>query len=543
MGMFDEFVGGQPDPAYVEPPPRVVAPTVMVPNAPAARPGLFDEYVGGAPTQVPVAKSDIDWSSFNKPQGELKAADPSWTQAAKWAGQDVLMQAGMQPYTAGKLSDALLNVGSTVVPPMGTVLSGADLTYDASRGNVGRAAMDAIGAIPGVVAARRFAQGVRGALPTIVTADVPTRTVDQTTGRVTDELLDASRNAYDRVAQAPIEYHPNAIADYAQRARYYLQQPGARGVFTPESAPGVFGLLDRYPAEFARNQRGPGPLPPGTTNLGRTVTAQDFDILRQQLRSFDSGADSAAGQRAAAILENYMYNPPPGAILRMRPGAMDTLRADMDAARGDWRAGKTAATVEKEIDRAGTKAGGAGSGLNIDNQTRQRLSALTTTDAGEAKIFGALYPEKQAINAVVAGDPVTNKLRYIGNRMGGGGGFTGTFGGGIAGHTLNSLLGSWGVDPITATAVGAATGYAWPKVGEAFRRAANDRTVRAAEDVVDQIRKNSPLYRAREAASPDMIDPRAMTRDAVAYAMLPQVAQQGRNVWDQMHVPYDNREE
>ena len=69
-------------------------------------------------------------------------------------------------------------------------------------------------------------------------------------------------------------------------------------------------------------------------------------------------------------------------------------------ARGNWRAGKTAETVAREIDRAGTRSGARYSGRNTANITQQQLTALTTTDAGANKIFGARPNEIAAINAV-----------------------------------------------------------------------------------------------------------------------------------------------
>jgi hypothetical protein len=525
--LFDEEVGGAP-PAAQPPPsdrPRVPPAPRTAPPVPFT-PDVFNEDVGGAPARLPLASNGVDWSRYNQPLGQLSVPDPSITERVKSYGQDALMGLGANPYTARQLSSNVVDLGGGLTP-MGSVLSAGDLGYNLTRGNYGRAAIDAVGVIPGAMMVRRGIQAARGGLPMIRMADTPTRTVDPATGAVNDELLDSSRAAYGRIANAPIEYHPNAIANYAHIAQYYLQQPGPRGVFSPESAPGVFSLLNR------------------AGNVNRIqVSPSDFETLRQQLRAFDSGPDSAAGQRAAAILENYMYHPPPGAITRMVPGAMDTLRQDMEIARGDWRAGKTAETVERTIDRSGTKAGGAHSGLNVGNTTRQDLGSLADPSIGGTdKIFGATYGERQALRAVSQGDPVTNKLRYIGNRMGGGGGFTGTFGGGIAGHTVNSLLGSWGIDPITAAGVGMGAGYLYPKVGEAFRRAANERTVQAAQDAVDLIRRNSPLYRAREAVNPPIVDPRAMTRDAIAYAMIPQLSRQAGSVWDQAHVPYDNREQ
>jgi hypothetical protein len=486
---------------------------------------MFDEFVGGPPSTPPVPKTGVDWSQLNKPLGELKTPDPNWTEYATQKGQDVLMGLGADPYRARHLAEGAVGVAN--LTPLGSVLSGADLTYDLPRGNYGRAALDTLGVLPGAVAAKRVVQGARGELPLIRMADTPTRTVDPVTGHVTDELLDSGTAAYGRIANAPILYHPNAIADYADVAKNLLQQPGARGVFSPEKAPNVFATLDRFPADLQAR---------GVTH----VSPSDFDTLRGQLLGFTDPTENAAGSRAAAILENYMHSPPQGAMVYAAPGAMDSLRADLAIARGDWRAGKTAATVEQEIDRAGTRAGAANSGLNVGNTTQQRLKALTTTDAGEQRIFGATFPEKQAINAV-GQDPLTTTLRTWGNRLGGGGGaWQGMVGAGGSSMMANHFL-SLGFDPTTASVLGGAAGFGAVKAGQIARTVSNERTVKAAEDVVDMIRRNSPLYRAREAVSPPIADPRAMQRDAIAYAMLPQIKNQAANIWDQAHVPYANR--
>lgn len=487
----------------------------------------FDQF-DAAPAVAAPDKSAVDWSKYNQSFGELKPVDFSPTTRIRHGMQDALIGAGMQPYTAGNLAGGVINAASTVVPPIGSILSAADLPYNVSRGNYGSAAMDALGTVPGVLAGKRLVQAAKGTYPTLQMADTPSRVVDPLTGQATDELINASRAGYNRVANAPIEFHPNTVGDYANRAKYILQQP-AGGPFTPESAPGIYATLDRF--SNAMRQR------------GTVVTPYDFDVLRQQLRSFGEGPDAAAGQRAATILDRYLQNPPPGAVVRSAPGALDTLRGDLAQARGDYRAGKTAAAVEKEIDRAGTKADAAHSGLNVDNTTRGRLAALTTTDAGENRIFGATYPERQAINAVVAGDPATNRARLIGNKLGGGGGLGNTGIGALAGSGATAVAHAMGMDPYTAFAMGGAAGYGVAKAGTTLRGIANERTVRAADEVVDTIRRNSPLYRTRAAASPPIADPRSMARDAIAYAMIPQLRQAGSNVWDQLNVPYANREQ
>ena len=533
-GMFDEDLEA---PAAYEPPVKVmpapaVAPagiprvTIATPPVQPPPPGnIFDEDVAGAPLTAPPGRDAIDWSKLNQPMGEIKKDDPSVTERARQVTQDALMAAGAEPYRARHLAEG--TVGIAGFTPMGSLLSAGDLGYDVNRGNWGHAALDAIGTIPLAIQAKRGVQALRGELPTIRMADTPTRTINETTGAVQDELLGSARGHYNAVSRSPVVFHPGTMPNFTDAARMALQQPQF-GAFTPEAARNVHDLLARWGADFA------GP---------RIATPHDFDVLRQQLRGFTDGADSAAGNRAADFVDQFLSNPPPGAILRAQPGALGAVRRDLQDARGNWRAGKTAETVDAAVDRAGVMAGGVNSGLNAGDKTRQALNQLTNPPVGGYdKIFGATYPEKQSLRAVSTGDPLTNRLRYTGNRMGGGGGIGGAVTGGTAGFTLNSLLRSWGIDPLTAAAAGAVVSKTVPKVGEAFRRTANERTIRAADEAIEGIRRNSPLYRSREAVSPDIADPTAMTRDAIAYALIPQLKDKAANIWDLAHVPYDNRE-
>ena len=531
-GIFDEDVDG---PAYAPPPLPPTAPPplgaalpqrVIIATPPAPPPpkgNIFDEDVSDTPP-APLAADAIDWSKLNKPYGELKKDDPNVTERATRVGQDVLMAAGAEPYRARHLAEGAIGIAG--VTPMGSVLSAGDLGYDVNRGNWGHAALDAVGTLPIALQAKRGVQALRGELPTIRMADTPTRTVNPQTGAVDDELLTSAHGHYGAVARSPVVFHPGTMPNFTDAARMALQQPQF-GAFTPEAATGVHDLLARWGADFA------GP---------RVATPHDFDVLRQQLRKFTDGADSAAGPRAADFIDQFLSNPPRGSVLRGTPAELGTIRGHLEDARGDYRAGKTSETVEYAIDRAGLMAQGVNSGLNAGDKTRQALNQLTNPPVGAFdKIFGATYPEKQSLRAVDIGDPLTNRLRYYGNRMGGGGGIGGAVTGGSAGFTLNALLGSWGIDPITAATTGALYGKFQPKIGEALRRTANERTIRAADEAIEGIRRNSPLYRAREAASPDIADPAAMLRDAIAYAMIPQLKDAAGGAWDRSHIPYENR--
>ena len=529
-GMFDEDLEG-PAPAPLVLPPISVAPPgspdprrviIATPPVPPPSGNIFDEDLSAPPP--PIGRDAVDWSKFNQPFGEIKKDDPNVTERARRVTQDAMMAGGADPYTSRNLSEKATTLAGFT--PMGSLLSAGDLGYDVSRGNWGHAALDAVGTLPIAMQARRGVQALRGELPAMRMADTPTRTINETTGAVNDELLGSARGHYGAVARSPVVFHPGTMPNFTDAARMALQQPQF-GAFTPEAARNVHDLLARWGADFA------GP---------RIATPHDFDVLRHQLRQFTDGADSAAGPRAADFVDQFLSNPPRASVLRGTPEDLGAIRRHLEDARGDYRAGKTAETVEYGIDRAGLMAGGVNSGLNAGDKTRQALNQLTDPPIGAFdKIFGATYPEKQSLRAVSQGDPLTNRLRYYGNRMGGGGGIGGAVTGGSAGYTLNALLGSWGIDPITAAAIGATYGKVQPKIGEALRGASNARTVGAAEDAVDQIRRNSPLYRAREAASPDIADPRAMLRDAIAYAMVPQLKAKAANTLDEAYVPYENR--
>jgi hypothetical protein len=540
MGIFDDNFGEIPDAPVAAPTRRVI---IATPPTPAPS-NIFDDNFGTAPP-APREPGTLDWSKYNQPFGELKSYDPSWTQSAKDVAQSGLMAIGMPAYNAGRIGGGVVDVGKTVNPLMGSVLSAADASYNLLRGKYGDAAFDVVGAAPGALAAKRFISGV----PKVPMADVPRMKSDlsflpergapdpygtgpyglkgpQVADLPRDELQQAGSQAYRDTRYAPVDYHPRAMNDFTARAKQGLEHPELG--FSPEKAPLVHSTLDRWV-----NAMGHRNTP---------ISAADWDTLRQQLKGLE-GADGVAGNHVAGWIDQYMINPPPGALIRGTQADLDNLKNIFDVARGNWRSYKTSETVAKEIDRAGTRAGSKNSGLNVGNMTRAKLEGLTTTDAGENKIFGARPDEIAAINSVVAGSPLVNWQRDMSNRLAGGGGTGNTALGIGVGSAATTGAHFLGADPYTAMGIGTAAGLGVGKLGTALRVASNEGTVRAAEDVVNLIRKNSPEYAARLRATPDITDPRAMMRDAITYALLPKVAQQGQGVWDRAHVPYEDRGE
>ncbi|RPH74037.1 hypothetical protein EHM76_04245 [bacterium] len=499
MGKYDDFISGSGASEEETSVPRfTVTPGSKYPEAQG----------GSAPPQPPQP------APLNKEFGELKPADPSWTQWLKWKTISGLNMAGMKPHNAQHAADAIEGLGSFT--PMGGILAGADFTYNLPRGNFGAAAFDALGAYPGVRAARRVMR--EGLVPTTRTAATPS----------VDELERSSRAGYRFTENSPVVYHPDAVGDYATQARLYLESPRhGRGVFSPEKAPEVYRTLERWERQFPRG---------GT----RPVTPTDLDTLRQQLTGLE-GANGEAGRQAAQLLEAYMVRPPPRALRRGTPQDLDDMRQAFIQAKGDWRAAKTSEGVEDALHYAGIKTGRQHSGQNLGNVTRQELSQFVASPSGENRLFGASDAERQAIINAVMGDPTTNKLRFGGKLLGGGGGLGMTASGGAGAGVSGMVAHSMGLDPITSAGLALSGGALTPAAGYALNSMANERTVRAGREVAEMIARNSPLYRAREAVSPAVPNLMPAARDAMAIAIMQQGREHGTDYWNRQFVPFDQR--
>jgi hypothetical protein len=325
------------------------------------------------------------------------------------------------------------------------------------------------------------------------------------------------------------------MGDAATNVRSILQDPRVPGVFPPESARGVYSVLDRFTRGF----------PPGGM---RPVTGHDFNALRQQLRALRDGpgpdaANSAAARQAIDILDAYMLHPPPGALRRGTQADLNTLRATSTQARGDWRALKTSEGVNQAIDYARMRNAGAHSARNLGNMTRQSIQQFTRTPAGQRKLFGATPQELNMIEDVGAGNWFQNQMRASSNRLAAGGGMGQTVASGMFGAGAGTLAHLAGAGPY-GTAAATFGGAAVPRVaGSLMRTAGSESTRRAAEGVSEQIRRNSPLYRRNlRAAGPPVLDPRVQARDVITNILtsVPSRAT-ARDQIDQFLVPFEYR--
>jgi len=498
---------------------------------------------------VPAEPPKDPWANFNKPFGELKPADLSPSEQARWNVLGGASAIGMSPANAQHAADAVMGVGTTLTP-MGSVLSAADTTYHAPKmfsgdrklANAGNTVLDVLGTIPGFNYARqgyralRSAPGHVGGVPEVIPAHTApfretARAEPEIGGFVTplpSEAKTAAREGYRAIEQAPIVYHPNSMADMSDWARNALPNRNFGPVFTPETAPNTFAMLERYSGAFPRG----GPRP---------VNAYDFDGLRQQLLS-QKGVEAAAGRQAADILDTYMLNPPKGGVLQGE-GLLPALRQTYADTRGNWRGYKTGDAVVDAIDAARIGAAGEHSGKNLGNRTRQSFQKYVKTPEGEERLFGATPAQLDKIEDVTAGDAWTNALRSGSNRLGGGGGIGQTGVAGIGAGAGGGLAALMGFGPY-GIATGSALGAAVPAtLGGAMRQAANTRTAAAAQGVTEDIMRSTPLYR-QNAAQPmnaPIADPRIRARDAVTMALMPGVRDTGQDWIDNVYTPYDYR--
>jgi hypothetical protein len=573
---------------------------------------VFDTYdkPRGART-APLAPGAYDWSGYNKPIGEMRTADPqSWSNWLVSKGQDALIGMGMDPYRAKHMSEGLTGV-ARINPLVNAGVSAADLTYDLPRGNLVNSALDVLGVAPGALNASRYIHGV----PKMPMADTPTgvneaRSADYLrraaalperenmipglpryprmgTGAATgaeDELLSAGRAAYGRTRSNPALYHPQSMNEYIAQTMHDLSLPHGPNNTThiPENSPEFYQLMERW---YNRGQQ--------YAQRGQPITAEIWDQFRQELNSLQ-GHSGTAGSKAANAIDHYMVNPPQGRLVSGTQADLNALRTDFADARGNWRSGKTAQTIENDLIRRQSAA--RVHGTDVGDASKESLNQFANTEAGASSIWGATPGEREAIRGAAEGSPTVAGVKHMGSILGSP--WTAALGSSSAG-TLSHVL---GMDPVT-TAIAGGAGMTLPKVASMpLQSIARNAAVRDAEEAIANIRRNSPLYRQRSAEPPEgdyspgrpvpaqavpgqkllppppsteiapelppiaaqggwtppatppqripyapppgtppIDNPSSQLRDAVAYALLPQVEQKGKDAWAGAYAPYERK--
>jgi hypothetical protein len=348
---------------------------------------------------------------------------------------------------------------------------------------------------------------------------------------------------YNQVAASPVTYQPNSINDYIYRTANELRQGGMHGqAHTPENSPEYYALLTRWYNDHA--------------GRATPVTALELDQLRQDLRGLPSGTYSGiAGGKAADRLDIYMHTPPPGQVASGTQSELDDLRSNIEDARGAWRSYKTADTIEQSLVDAKNSA--AVHRRDEGQAVQNVLDQYANSPAGRQAIFGATQNELATIGQAAKGDLGNRALNKMGDILTTG---KASGAGGLAGGALGGAL---GLDWTTAAALATAGASLPPAAGTVMRWGAQPGMARKAQEALDTIRMNSPLYQQRVTGSPapppqgftpyggpatagppiggnpPVENANVMARDAVTYALMPQIQKKGEDVWSGTDMPFE----
>lgn len=329
-----------------------------------------------------------------------------------------------------------------------------------------------------------------------------------------DELGRGTDIAYDALRANQARYDPAQFTSAANKLEQDLLTKG----YIPD--PG-YSTASFRAAERMRDLPANAAMP--TPNA---VTPYNIDLIRQGINKIPRSADAdrAAGRIVKEALDEFIVNPPPGAVL---PGsAAEATRAAQQASVArKMRAGEGRAEMFNDIlENALTSAGAQHSGLNVQNKLRQGVSAGLRQKEGSSAFSRAGYSDEEIAKltefARVPRSDAT--LRYIDRLAGGGGGLGAVVAGGVGGGAAGQYFKD---DPQMGTAVGVGI----PAIGLALRGIGNRRAAGTMNELGEMIRRRNPLYEARAAAAPMVPGSSPLSgpttkwfRDAIALEMIKQ---------------------
>jgi hypothetical protein len=473
------------------------------------------------------AKAYIEYLKGNAPSysegvdQQAKASDVARARSpyASIAG-DVYGSVGIPALGAENLA---LRTGSALAPTLGRAAPavGRAVGYGAT-GAVTGAAQGAGGTysgnLPDYVQNAMIGGALGGALggaggaafgrgPRVSAAEVPTQA----------ELYAAKNTGYGALGNSGARYEASALHDVANEAEQRLLAERYHWRDSPATWRGV---------EEARGGGAPGQLNTGPNAI---IDPGNIDFIVKGLNRIPKTEATQTDRASASILKralnDFVENPPPGAVL---PG---TERAAAQAstlarnARGDYGAYKRAQALNELISNAQNTAGATHSGLNLQNELRKGVRTFAKEKAGEspASKAGFIPDETAALRGYARGTNLTNLMRYGSNALGGGGGIGAPIaaaaygtGGGIAGQYFKD-------DPGTAGAVGLMA----PVLGTGLRLLGNRRANSEIQAMRDLIARRSPLFDYRASMSgtvPGPGSPRTAkaARDALALELMKQ---------------------
>lgn len=271
-----------------------------------------------------------------------------------------------------------------------------------------------------------------------------------------EAIKGASKSGFEAAKNAGVEIAAPAVKEMATGVQQALEQKG----IIRELAPNTHAVLEKLAN------------PPE----GATATISGLHAARQALghasKSITSGAEKPASSIAIEALDQFLQAVPPKAVLA---GDATAAGSELKAAIGNYASAARAGDVDARLTRAERQAARSGSGSNIDNSIRQKISAILDVPS---RTRGFSAPELAQMEKVVRGTPAANVARKIG-KLGVNDGLSLMLHAGAAAGTGGASI------PIAV-------------VGTMSRKIAESLTQRQANKLDAMIRARSPLAQSRQ---------------------------------------------
>lgn len=403
----------------------------------AGQPGLdqktFDERFTGEPAQQPptaLAKAVEPFTSYPETYDKMNRESRD------------LMSEGVDQLQKGGVYDALMGGGKAALGGLGFVTSPINA---ALRTIAGKPVEENIG-IPKEYT--EFATSL--ALPMPKRIPLPAGKVASKAAPTSEELKAAYLAAKESPEVAAVSIKPEAMGRAADELAVKLNTEW----LDPNLAPKTHYIMQKLQS------------PPE----GATVTMQNVDSARRLLGKMAGRGDeeAAAAQIAKKELDKWIEGVKPVDTLAGDPAAAQAI---MTEGRANYARGKLGDALDTKIAKAESQADATHSGMNLQNQLRQKVNQFLQNDESR----GLTASERAALESFVKGTATENTLRFVGKWLGGGGGL----GSQITAATSGSVFGPAGI--------------AAPVVGYGIMKLANRLTANHANRLSEAIRANSPL--------------------------------------------------
>ena len=275
------------------------------------------------------------------------------------------------------------------------------------------------------------------------------------------ELKSATDLKYGEARAMGAEYTPQSISKWADETANALNSKG----ILPPNYPKVHNLLNAVKT------------PPKDA---KSITLESVDAFYKELGRL--GGDPAEGGVASMVqrqLDDFHSSLSPSDLVA-GTATPQKAAAVLKEARGNAAAGFRSDRVTGIEKTSARRTAAANSGMNADNNIRQRLTSFIESAKGSR---GLSEIEENAIDDIIFGRPSKNAARYIGNLLGGGGGL------GTAMLTGGSAVGG----AAAFGTMGAMLAAAPPVVGAIARQVANGMSRKELKALDDLLRSRSPL--------------------------------------------------